>query len=797
MTIAQIPDVLHLLAPHLDTYDLVACLQVNTLWNSIFIAHLWRTIDDSQRPWGKLLAQVADPVPSFCHPQEQIAQLVERVPERLLNLFVKYGHHIRRLVIRRPHTVELCLRARLVAQRVRRQQIVDQAGAQSPSLASSIDHITLSPVCAGDNKEIIPCEGITVLRLAFLDPVLTFLKRLDRADSFETPYLKALSATLRRNQQELESTLIGVHPCLFYQEHDAEVSKLHMVSLARSCWQLVLNNPLLQELDMGPFGAHENAFMISGGFLKATLASHKRLRAVRIGVERTTDFLVRLPTTLPHLKMLWYYDKSPAGLDALVEAVAKAHGSGVQDGRKEVTGGVTSDSDGTERMPNLRLLDIVAPTQPRHLRAIFTSFPDLVMLSIREISPENNGVGRGSTAVTNAAWDRTAPTLAPEQATSLRELHVGRWDCPPTILSSINIHFNSVTRLNLQLISGYRNLLDLLRTFPVLQELQLKKVHDIAEEAEVNYTIEPSFPTLKSIRLAKAAFRTAQSLNGLLSILPNLTEANLYTVYSETLAIIVEHCAQIEILEFTTKSQHTSQLGHLLTSCTNLKSCVGPGLQIPYTDVLDTPWVCRNLQKLDCVITGTPHLTEDEQNSINYIRNHLSQNITFPPTFDMPRIAKWDPSYTDEDTWDMWHADEKSAFRKFTALKSVLCDVFECVTKHTALDTVQQDRTTLSSCTRTLWTSSKRGRPSPSPGATSAGTSHTVYQNPQLPSLSYTQSWSTETRTTWPRDMNGHNILILTTKPDLQVGMFIAELKNSLSLPKIGHDAGNAGGFKA
>lgn len=729
MTIVQIPDVLHLLAPHLDTYDLVACLQVNTLWNSIFIAHLWRSIDDSQRPWGKLLAQVADPVPSFCHPQEQIAQLVERVPERLLNLFVKYGHHIRRLVIRRPHTVELCLRARSVAQRVRRQQIGDQAGAQSPSLASSIDHITLSPVCAGDNKEILPCVGITVLRLAFLDPVLTFLKRLDRADSSETPYLKALSATLRRNQQELESTLIGVHPCLFYQEHDAEVSKLHMVSLARSCWQLVLNNPLLQELDMGPFGAHENAFMVSGGILKATLASHKRLRAVRIGVERTTDFLVRLPTTLPHLKMLWYYDKSPAGFDALVEAVAKAHGSGVQDGRKEITGGVTSNSDGTERMPNLRLLDIVAPTQPRHLRAIFTSFPDLAMLSIREISPENNGVGRGSTAVTNAAWDKAGPTSAPEQATSLRELHVGRWDCPPTILSSINIHFNSVTRLNLQLISGYRNLLDLLRTFPVLQELQLKKVHDIAEEAEVNYTIEPSFPTLKSIRLAKAAFRTPQSLNGLLSILPNLTEANLYTVYSETLAIIVEHCAQIEILEFTTKSQHTSQLGHLLTSCTNLKSCVGPGLQIPYTDVLDTPWVCRNLQKLDCVITGTPYLTEDEQNSINYLRNHLSQNITFPPTFDMPRIAKWDPSYTDEDTWDMWHADEKSAFRKFTALKSVLCDVFDCVTKHTALDTVQQDRTTLSSCTRTLWTSSKRGRPVSSMGRPLKATSRVLSEN--------------------------------------------------------------------
>ncbi|KAF9541542.1 hypothetical protein EC957_002978 [Mortierella hygrophila] len=576
------------------------------------------------------------------------------------------------------------------------------------------------------DREILPCEGITVLRLGFLDPVLTFLKRLDRTDSSETPYLTALSATLRRNQQELEPSLMGVHPCLFSQEYDAEDSKLHMVTLARSCWQLVLNNPQLQELDMGPFGVHEDTFMVSGEFLKATLASHQRLRAVRIGVERTADFLVSLPTTLPHLKMLWHYDKSPAGFDALVEAVAKAHGSKTLNGGKEITGGVTSDGDGTERMPNLRLLDIVAPTQPCHLKAIFTSFPNLAMLSVGKISPDNNGVRLGNTAVTGAALDRTAPMSTQEQATSLRELHVARWDCPPTMLSNINIRFNSVTRLNVQLISGYRNLFDLLRTFPVLQELQLKKVHDLAEEAEVNYTVEPPFPTLKSIRLAKEAFPTAQSLNGLLSILPNLAEANLYTVYSETLAIIAKHCAQIEILEFTTKSEYVTQLSLLLTSCTKLKSCVGPGLQIPYTDILDMPWVCRGLQKLDCAITDTPGLTKDEQTSIKYIRNEFSQNITFPPTFDMPRVAEWDPSYTNKDNWDRWHDNEKSAFRKYTTLKSALCDVFDCVTKYTDLDTVQQDRTTLSSFTQTRWTSSKRGRPVSSMGRSLKATSRVL-----------------------------------------------------------------------
>ncbi|KAF9144894.1 hypothetical protein BGX30_011114 [Mortierella sp. GBA39] len=498
-----------------------------------------------------------------------------------------------------------------------------------------------------------------------------------------------------------------------------------MVTLARSCWQLVLNNPRLQELDMGPFGVHEDAFMVSGEFLKATLASRQRLRAVRIGIERAADFLVCLPTTLPHLRMLWYYDNSPAGFDALVEAVAKAHESKTLDGRKEITGGVTSDSDGTERMPNLRLLDIVAPTQPRHMKAIFTSFPNLAMLSIGKISPDNNGAKRGNTAVTEAVLDRRVPTSA-QEATSLRELHVARWDCPPTMLSNINIRFNSVTRLNLQFISGYRNLFDLLRTFPVLQELQLKKVHDLVEEAEVNYKIEPPFPTLKSIRLAKDAFSTAQSLNGLLSILPNLAEAKLYTVYSETLAIIAKHCAQIEIFEFTNKSKYASKLGLLLTGCTKLKSCVGPGLQISCTEILNTPWVCKDLQKLDCAITETSGLTKGEQTSIKYIRSEYSQNITFPPTFDMPRVEKWDPSYTNKDTWDMWSNGEKSAFRKYTTLKSSLCDVFDCVTKYTDLDTVEQDQTTLSWSTQTLWTSSKRGRPVSSMGRSLKATSRVL-----------------------------------------------------------------------
>ncbi|KAG0281247.1 hypothetical protein BGZ95_005617 [Linnemannia exigua] len=731
MTIVHIPDVLHLVGSHLNTYDLVACLQVNRLWNSVFIAHLWRTIDDSQRPWRRLLAKFADPTPTYYNPQEQHARLVERVPDKLLDLFLKYGHFIRTLVIRRPQTVELCLRARDIARTARRREQAEQALAEpfssSVSISTSNPRRATGAGTADDRGEILPCEGITILRFGFLDPVLTFLKRLDlRQYSQEALYLTALSATLLKNQCELQPSLDGVPLCLFVENRGAVSSRLHMVTLARSCWQLVLNNPKLQELDMGPFGVHEDTFFGPGDFLKSTLASLQRLRALRVSVEGTPDFLVRLPTTLPNLKLLWYHDKSPAGLDALVEETSKARGSGtVNSAGREITGGVTSDSDGTQRMPSLRLLDVVAPSQPRHLAAIFSSFPDLVMLSLGVLNVDDASVSRSGMAADKGRHDATV--LLPQHlGTRLLELHVVDWGGPATILRSSNIHFNSVTRLNLQRISGYKKLFDLLRTFPALQELQLKRLHTLHSEVDPSYETELPLLTLKSIRLSKEPFGTECRLNGLLSLLPNLAEARLYTIHPSTLATIAAHCPLIEILEFTKKSHINSQLSLLLTHCPNIKSCVGPGLQIAYQDIFNHPWVCKDLQKLDCQITGIPCITEDEIASIKYLRNHYSQNITLPLAFDMPRFPKSDPAFTHEDNWDMRHPGEQLAFRKYSTLLDVLCGVYDLITKYTILDTVQQDRTTLSSCPQTLWTSSRGGRPASSLGRPLKATSRVL-----------------------------------------------------------------------
>ncbi|KAF9085054.1 hypothetical protein BGX23_010002 [Mortierella sp. AD031] len=727
MTIADIPDVLHLIGQHLNTYDLVACVQVNHIWNDVFTAHLWRSIDDSQRPWRRLLAQFSDKTPTYFFPEQQLARLVGRVPDELLDLFVKYGHHIRRMVIRRPHTLELCLRAR-----------------QQALLALQETMAADNVVAAGSKKRLLPCEGITVLRFGFLDPVLTFLKRLDRLDSPTTPYLTALSAVLRNNQRELEPALTGVHPSLFHQEFNAVDHKLHMVILARSCWQLVLNNPQLQELDMGPFGVHEEAFMVAGRFLKAALASRSRIRALRVGVEKTPDFLVHLPTTLPNLRMLWYHDWSPAGCDRLVEAMVECRLSGTQGPGASSPGGAgVNVNDGTERMPDLRLLDIVAPTQPQHLAAIFTSFPALVMLSLGVLNPDDDGDGASLRNALNRMdiQDRASSPPPPPRVlpTHLQELHVTRWECTLEQLVSYNIRFDIVTRLNLHAISGYKKLLDLLRGFPSLQELRLKKVRTTTSDPEVNYETEPPFTTIRSVHLAKDAFKKEEALHGLISLLPKLAEFNVYTIFRTTIATLISHCPLFEILEFSQSSDYVDQLGLLVTTCPTLKSCVGPGLCISAQEIIQQPWVCPNLQKLTFTLTGANHLTQDDIATIIYIRSKYSQNLILPITFDMPRHPPPSPLYTNEDNWDMWHPKDQVAHRRYCDLKHIYCSVFEHIKKYTALDTVQPDISIKSERARSLWTSSTLGRPVSSMGRPLKQTSRVLSDNQSrwiyLPSL--------------------------------------------------------------
>ncbi|KAF9098312.1 hypothetical protein BGX29_007712 [Mortierella sp. GBA35] len=50
----QTPELVHMVALHLDTRSHLACLQVCRLWNDIFTPFFWRTVDEEAWPWDQL-----------------------------------------------------------------------------------------------------------------------------------------------------------------------------------------------------------------------------------------------------------------------------------------------------------------------------------------------------------------------------------------------------------------------------------------------------------------------------------------------------------------------------------------------------------------------------------------------------------------------------------------------------------------------------------------------------------------------------------------------------------------------
>ncbi|KAF9922267.1 hypothetical protein FBU30_007627 [Linnemannia zychae] len=694
MGATSIPVILELIAPYLNTHNLIACVQVNLLWNAVFTPHLWHFIDDSQKPWIKLVEQFK-PTP-FPNLSERLSQqdihsqastLIERAPDGLLDLFVKYGHHIRRMAIHRPQTVELCLRARIIVLNAQLGQKVTEstlAGLSTPldnaiittsssTIAKETLHEKEGEETAISNDFLWPCENLKVLKICFSDAVLAFLKGLDCSDPGIYSILPTFSDTLCGHQRELELSLPDVHPGLFQKEHSADNNKLHLVTLARSCWQLVINNRYLQELDMGSFGSYENAFIPSSGFLKEVLASHPTLRTVRIGAERSADFLVTLPRTLPRLRMLWCHELATGTLNELVNAIDnKRYDAKTQAAAKDHFTVI-------ERMPNLQLLDTVAAVQPRHLEAILTHFPALIMLSIGTVYLDETTTHSTTVVVHDDTFTRESLRHPSPLGTHLRELRIRLWKCPISLFKHENtsIHFTTLTRLFLQsIMGGYRNLLDLLRLLPSLQVLQLRKfVPPHSNLVESDYSREKTFTSIQSISLGKDVSFSYIDITGLLTLLPNLTEAILGSAYPYTSYFIADHCPHLEMLELRVDYRYGvyPDLDVILHRCTKLKSLIAPQCEIQLKSLMQKRLVCKDLQVLDCVITRIPRVASKIEVAMRRTCEHCGQDASLDLHCD---VSKWPEAAVK--AMNQWHLTDPNHTMIYSKVQEIIqVDEFE------------------------------------------------------------------------------------------------------------------------
>ncbi|KAF9929293.1 hypothetical protein FBU30_001723 [Linnemannia zychae] len=84
-----LPELLTIIATHLDVPDIFQCIQVCRTWNRLFIPYLWLTFDDSSYRWPEILIHHDSDSPPEGKGKNWI-----------FALFAKYGHHIRHLHIR-------------------------------------------------------------------------------------------------------------------------------------------------------------------------------------------------------------------------------------------------------------------------------------------------------------------------------------------------------------------------------------------------------------------------------------------------------------------------------------------------------------------------------------------------------------------------------------------------------------------------------------------------------------------------------------------------------------------------
>ncbi|OAQ28304.1 hypothetical protein K457DRAFT_138763 [Linnemannia elongata AG-77] len=110
-TVYDIPELVALVASYLGTHDLLACVQVNRLWNSTLIPILWHTIDDSTPAWDTILRRCADPKTtdqSYLKPEAGLVKESDEGKDRewVRGVFWKYGRFVRKLTVQWPMVLE-------------------------------------------------------------------------------------------------------------------------------------------------------------------------------------------------------------------------------------------------------------------------------------------------------------------------------------------------------------------------------------------------------------------------------------------------------------------------------------------------------------------------------------------------------------------------------------------------------------------------------------------------------------------------------------------------------------------
>ncbi|KAG0252309.1 hypothetical protein BG011_007047 [Mortierella polycephala] len=309
---------------------------------------------------------------------------------------------------------------------------------------------------------------------------------------------------------------------------------------------------------------------------------------------------------LPRLEKLWLVDKLTLSLDTIMLST-QLYRNGGDRGHTEETddkdGEQSSGGNGTKtkeidvhKLATLKDLRIHGTIMANHLKPILYTFPNLEILNLATIT-QNDG----------DQTDQDPGPLMIHSGIREVELSIGEGMVAP------NIQFTNATSLVIQKFQGIHWLHKLLRCFPQLDQLSIHKQDRSFTEPLMDQLQRPALP-IRILKMGRGIMTRNNQLAELLAVAPYLTEVYLWTATAEALTTMAAHCPLLQVLEFREEvNMSTNGLGPLLSSCPDLRVCLGTNLMISAKDLVTQNWVCQGLQRLSCVIADmSPLLPESD-----------------------------------------------------------------------------------------------------------------------------------------------------------------------------------------
>ncbi|KAG0281921.1 hypothetical protein BGZ95_006428 [Linnemannia exigua] len=561
-----LPEILELIAPHLDIQSRLACLHVNRLWYSVFMPWLWHTISgDDENPWRRLFKPAnyrghrrgyhhvcchgnsgnkdKKKDDDDCEPDDLRAFRLEQLK--------KHGQFIRNASIYDSWSVGLLLQTKTVTQ-------------LRSLVFYGYCHLEHTGLSAETLTELVDDDDV---------PVHLFMKKDD-----------------------------------------------NRVALIRACWQLIVNNPNLTSIrfmstttqSMSSFyrpvsndiSSNNDTNGDTGGSGGGDNSNGLHLMP--------TDYLINVISNLPklsHLRLM------PSLSEWLLPALASSL-------LPTIRSYVYSSSDTSplnNLMPSpspcttLETLQILPPIRVGHIRSIMSAFPALKSLEMYFCKA-----------------DAADPPLLPHNPVTPGKTTLSSMDLIVHIglekIKFSEVHDLLRARIqfpNLKTFGGIGEIIDLrqlllvLRSFPILEHLETMalKGQDSLRDSRLPIEKEPDWVHLKTLILG-ANLPRPRTMTRILAKMPNLVRLELKSITLDTLVHLstAETCRHLEHVRFNIPQPHYKETNRLFVNCPNLKSIQGLGIAVLAEDVIAEPqWTCLGLQKLHCEIHGVPRLSQDQE----------------------------------------------------------------------------------------------------------------------------------------------------------------------------------------